>query len=217
MTIDNETELFLRKFIHELRNPLTALYSTLQLMESRNPELKEVKYWPTLQYNVEDMISLISSFSALTKSEDLILEEFDQKIFFQRLCLTFAASIADSEVEFTSKINIPYSKITRDKSKLQEVFLNLLKNAYEATAPKGQIFFDVKKKNDRIVVLMKDTGCGMDEEQLKHIFEPFVTYKKNGTGLGLPICKQIIEAHGGTISVKSKLGEGTTFSVEIPA
>ena len=217
MKIDNETELFIRKFIHELRNPLTALYSTLQFMEVRNPELKEVKYWPTLQYNVEDMISLINNFSALSKAEDLVLEEFDQKIFFQRLCLSFAASIADSEVEFTSKINIPYSKITRDKSKLQEVFLNLLKNAYEATLPNGQIFFEVKKKNDRIVVLIKDTGCGMDEEQLAHIFEPFVTYKKNGTGLGLAICKQIIEAHGGTISAASKLGVGTTFSVEIPA
>ena len=217
MTIDHETELVIRKFIHELRNPLTALYSTLQFMESQNPELKEVKYWPTLQYNIEDMIGLINGFSALTKSEAPDFEEFEVKTFFQRLALSFAASIADSEVEFTSKINIPYSKITGDKTKLQEVFSNLLKNAYEATCPSGQIFLDVKKKNDRIVVLIKDTGCGMDDEQLKTIFQPFVTYKKNGTGLGLAICKQIVEAHNGTISVTSILGVGTTFTIEIPA
>ena len=217
MIIDNENEIILRKFIHELRNPLTALYSTLQLMESRNPELKEVKYWPTLQYNVEDMIALINGFSTLSKAEGPIFDEFEPKTFFQRLSLAFAASIADSEVEFTSKINIPYSKITGDKTKLQEVFSNLLKNAYEATSPKGQIFLEVKKKNDRIIVLIKDTGCGMDEKQLNTIFEPFVTYKKNGTGLGLAICKQIVEAHQGTISVKSIVGVGTTFTVEIPA
>lgn len=217
MIIDNENEIILRKFIHELRNPLTALYSTLQLMESKNPELKEVKYWPTLQYNVEDMIALINGFSTLSKAEGPIFDEFEPKTFFQRLSLAFAASIADSEVEFTSKINIPYSKITGDKTKLQEVFSNLLKNAYEATSPKGQIFLEVKKKNDRIIVLIKDTGCGMDEKQLNTIFEPFVTYKKNGTGLGLAICKQIVEAHQGTISVKSIVGVGTTFTVEIPA
>lgn len=217
MIIDNENDIILSKFIHELRNPLTALYSTLQLMESSNPELKEVKYWPTLQYNVEDMIALINEFSSFSKADSPTFDEFEPKTFFQRLSLAFAASIGDSEVEFTSKINIPYSKITGDKTKLQEVFSNLLKNAYEATSPQGQIFLEVKKKNDRIIVLVKDTGCGMDEKQLKTIFEPFVTYKKNGTGLGLAICKQIVEAHQGTISVKSIVGVGTTFTVEIPA
>lgn len=214
MTFDHETELFIRKFIHELRNPLTALYSTVQLMETNNPELKDIKYWPTLRYDIEDIIDLINGFSALTKSDSLVLDDFEIKTFFRRLALSFAASIADSEVEFTSKINISYSKITGDKVKLQEVFSNLLKNAYEATSPKGKIFLEVSQKNDHYVVLIKDTGCGMDEEMIKTIFDPFVTYKKNGTGLGLAICDQIIKAHHGTISVSSKLGVGTTFCVE---
>ena len=68
-----------------------------------------------------------------------------------------------------------------------------------------------------IIVTISDTGCGIPEERLPTIFEPFVTYKKQGTGLGLAICDHIIKAHGGTITVESTPGVGTTFSVTLKA
>ena len=210
-------DLILRKFIHELRNPLTALYSTVQLMEMRNSELKEIKYWPNLRYNIENIIQLINDFSDFTKCDTLSVEEFDAAAFFQQLSLSFAAYIADSEVEYSSKINSINFKITGDKTKLQEVFWNLLKNAYEATLPKGQISLIAQNKKDRILIQIKDTGCGIPSEELPRIFEPFVTFKKNGTGLGLSICRQIIESHHGVIEVISEVGLGSTFSIEIPA
>lgn len=210
-------DLILRKFIHELRNPLTALYSTVQLMEMRNSELKEIKYWPNLRYNIENIIQLINDFSDFTKCDTLSVEEFDAATFFQQLSLSFAAYIADSEVEYSSKINSINFKITGDKTKLQEVFWNLLKNAYEATLPKGQISLIVQNKKDRILIQITDTGCGIPSEELPRIFEPFVTFKKNGTGLGLSICRQIIESHHGVIEVISEVGLGSTFSIEIPA
>ena len=210
-------DLILRKFIHELRNPLTALYSTVQLMEMRNSELKEIKYWPNLRYNIENIIQLINDFSDFTKCDTLSVEEFDAATFFQQLSLSFAAYIADSEVEYSSKINFINFKITGDKTKLQEVFWNLLKNAYEATLPKGQISLIAQNKKDRILIQIKDTGCGIPSEELSRIFEPFVTFKKNGTGLGLSICRQIIESHHGVIEVISEVGLGSTFSIEIPA
>lgn len=210
-------ELLIRKFIHELRNPLTALYSTVQYMEAKNPELKDVEYWPTLRYDIEDMVALIQRFSDLTKAENLYLEEFNINILIRRISLNFAASIADSAVEYVSKIGISNPKITGDKTKIQEIFSNLLKNAYEATLPKGTIRLHAFNEKDRLIVEISDTGCGIDDEQLKTIFEPFVTYKKNGTGLGLSICKQIIEAHQGTITVSSEFGVGTIFRVELPA
>ena len=210
-------DLILRKFIHELRNPLTALYSTVQLMEMRNSELKEIKYWPNLRYNIENIIQLINDFSDFTKCDTLSVEEFDVAAFFQQLSLSFAAYIADSEVEYSSKINFINFKITGDKTKLQEVFWNLLKNAYEATLPKGQISLIAQNKKDRILIQITDTGCGIPSEELSRIFEPFVTFKKNGTGLGLSICRQIIESHHGVIEVISEVGLGSTFSIEIPA
>lgn len=209
-------ETILRKFMHELRNPLTALYSSVQLIEIRNPELKEIKYWPNLRYNIENIIHLISDFSDFAKSDTLQIEEFDLDDFFKQLSLSFAAYIADSEVEYSSKISFINFKITGDKSKLQAVFWNLLKNAYEACGPKGQIKLSVKTKKDRILVEIKDNGCGMSDEELCHIFEPFVTYKKEGTGLGLSICRQIVELHHGIIRVHSNKGLGSTFLVELP-
>ena len=217
MTNNKDNELIIRKFIHELRNPLTALYSTVQFMEVKNPELKEIEYWPTIRYNIEDIIGLIQSFSDLTRAEYINPEEFDINILLRRTSLSFAAAIADSKVEYTSKIKISNSKLTGDKMKIQEVFSNLLKNAYEATAPNGSISLSAFEEDNNIVVLIIDDGCGMDEAQLQTIFEPFVTYKQNGTGLGLAICKQIINAHGGTISVSSEVGVGTTFRVTLPA
>ena len=211
------TEQLTRKFIHEIRNPLTALYSTLQLMEAKHPELKEIEYWPALRYNTEDMIELLQSFSNLTRAEFLISEEFNINILIRRTSLAFAASIADSKVEYTSKINISNPKITGDKIKIQEVFSNLLKNAYEASSETGHIFLHAFEEDEKIVITIEDDGCGIEESQLPTIFEPFVTYKKNGTGLGLAICRQIILAHNGTISVSSELGVGTTFRVELPA
>ena len=210
-------EFILRKFIHELRNPLTVLYSTVQLMELRTPDLKDVKYWPTLRYNIENIIHLINDFSDFTKSDTLFVEEFDGVIFFKQLSLSFAAYIAASEVEYSSKINFINFKITGDKTKLQEVFWNLLKNAYEATLPKGQIKLTVQDKNDRILIQITDTGCGISDEEMTKIFNPFVTFKKNGTGLGLSICRQIIESHHGIIKATSQVGIGSTFSVEFPA
>ena len=209
-------EFILRKFIHELRNPLTALYSTVQLMEMRTPDLKEVKYWPNLRYNIENIIRLIDDFSDFTKSDSLCVEEFDAALFFKQLSLSFAAYIADSEVEYSSKINFINFKITGDKTKLQEVFWNLLKNAYEATVPKGKINLTVQDKDEHLLILITDTGGGISDEEMPQIFDPFVTFKKNGTGLGLSICRQIIESHHGIIKVSSKVGIGSTFSVELP-
>ena len=156
-----------------------------------------------------------NDFSDFTKCDTLSVEEFDAAAFFQQLSLSFAAYIADSEVEYLSKINFTNFKITGDKTKLQEVFWNLLKNAFEASKPDNRVRLTAKPMDKHVVITISDTGCGISKEHLPTIFEPFVTYKEGGTGLGLAICKQIIEAHEGTIAVESEFGVGTTFYVTL--
>ena len=95
--------------------------------------------------------------------------------------------------------------------------MNLLKNAFEAAKPDNTVRLTAFSKNGKVIIKVQDTGCGISEEQLPTIFDPFVTYKKDGTGLGLAICDHIIKAHGGTISVESELGVGTTFCVTLDA
>ena len=217
MTFTKDIEFLLSKFAHEIRNPLTTLYSTVQLIEVKHPEVKEFAHWSNLTYDIEFMNHLLDEMSDFTKSERLQPETFDFRSFLETLTLAFAASIDQSNVEYLSKIEPSIHQITGDKTKLQEVFWNLLKNAYEAALPDKSISLHAKQVDKDIIVTISDTGCGIPEERIPTIFEPFVTYKKQGTGLGLAICDHIIKAHGGTITVESTPGIGTTFSVTLKA
>lgn len=206
----------LSKFSHELRNPLTSVYSSLQLIEMQHPEVKDFKYWSNLAYDLEYMNQLLNEFSNFSKSEQLQLSTFSLRTLLEQASLSFAASIVDSAVEYTSKISPSIHQITGDKTKIQEIFSNLLKNAYDASCPDKTIYLEADTTETEVIITVRDTGCGMTEEQMENIFEPFVTYKKDGTGLGLAICRQIVHAHGGTISVESLLNEGTSFTVRLP-
>lgn len=209
-------EYMLSKFAHELRNPLTTLYSTVQLIEFQHPEVKNFKYWSNLASDIEYMEQLIKQLSDFTKSEKLEKTSFSLHELLEQVSLSFATTVVDSNVTYTSKIDPSIHKIVGDKTKLQEVFLNLLKNAYEAALPDKSIYLEAVAKEHGILIQVRDTGCGIPSELLPTIFEPFVTYKEHGTGLGLAICDQIIKAHGGSISVESTIGVGTCISVSLP-
>ena len=216
MTLNKELEYFLSKFSHELRNPLTSVYSTLQLIEMQHPEVKEFKHWSNLTSDVEYMNALLAELSDLTKSERLQYSTFSLRALIEQVSLSFAASIADSDVEYTSKIDSNLPEISGDKTKLQEVLRNLLKNAYDAASPDKSIYLEATVEDDKVLITIKDTGCGISEEQLPTIFEPFVTYKKDGTGLGLAISDHIVKAHKGMITVRSVPGEGSIFLITLP-
>jgi len=181
-----------------------------------HPEVKDFKYWSNLSRDLEYMNTLLTDLSDFSKSETLRISTFSLRSLLEQISLSFAATIADSEVEYTAKISPSITQITGDKTKLQEVFLNLLKNAYEASLPNKTIYLEASSADDIVQILVRDTGCGITEEQLPTIFEPFTTYKKDGSGLGLAICDNIIKAHGGTISVESVVNEGTTFTISLP-
>ncbi len=217
MTFDKDMEFLLSKFSHEIRNPLTTLYSTVQLIELKHPEVKDFPYWSSLTYDIESIERLLDDLSDFAKSERLQLETFELRPFLEQLTLSFATSIMQSKVQYLSKIETSLHQITGDKTKLQEVFWNLLKNAYEASLPDKSIFLHAKQEDGKVIIKISDTGCGISKEQLPTIFEPFVTYKKQGTGLGLAICDHIIKAHGGTITVESIPNVGTTFCITLKA
>lgn len=209
-------EYILSKFAHELRNPLTTLYSTVQFIEFQHPEVKNFKYWSNLSNDIEYMEQLIEQLSDFSKSETLVKSTFSLHALLEQISLSFATMVVDSDVIFTSRIDSSIHQISGDKTKLQEVFLNLLKNAYEAALPDKTISLEASSNENEIIIQVRDTGCGIPSELLPTIFEPFVTYKKQGTGLGLAICDQVIKAHGGNISVESTVGVGTCFTVSLP-
>ena len=205
----------LSKFSHELRNPLTSLSSSVQFIEYQHPEVKEYKFWGNLSSDIDYMLRLLEQFSDLSKANELQMAPCSLETLLSKVSLSFAAMVADTGVQFTSKIDPALPQIMGDGTKLQEVFRNLLKNALDATLPDKTITLEAVRVSDGAEIRICDTGCGIPKERLATIFDAFVTYKPEGTGLGLAICRQIVEAHGGTISVESDPNVGTTFTVRL--
>ncbi len=204
------------KFAHELRNPLTSAYSTIQLIESQHPEVREFKFWTALAGDFIYMNDLITKFSNMARAERPQLKPCSSKAILEQVSLSFAASIAHSQVEYTAKLSPSLPIVNGDETSLKEVFRNLLKNAYDACLPDKTIYLEAFHTDTELIVRIKDTGCGIPEDQLATIFDPFVTTKQDGTGLGLAICHHVIKAHGGKLEVESAPGIGTTFTVSLP-
>lgn len=206
---------------HEIRNPLTLVYSTLQLIEAQHPEVLEFQYWDSMHQDVEYMTKLLEELSSYNNSEKLSISRIDTSTFLKGLVLSFASSILESDIEFTSRIDPALPPIMADSVKLKQSLLNLLGNAKDAVLSRPDsdspaIRLDAKYRGQTIRISITDNGSGIDNNDLSSIFEPFVTHKKNGTGLGLAITRRIIAAHGGSIQAESVPGSGAVFTVMLP-
>lgn len=248
---------------HEIRNPLTLVYSTLQLIESQHPEVLTYKHWSGMKSDVEYMTQLLEELSAYNNGERLNISSIETNTFLKTIALSFAASIVDTDIEFTSKIQPDLPVISGDTVKLRQVLLNLLTNAKDAVTQMSEsasknamtqmsesvskdttpyqpsirlevqlenpesipssIYTNASASNDAdahskqiLHIYITDNGCGISEEDLPGIFEPFVTHKSGGTGLGLAIAKRIAAAHSGTLSAESTPGKGTLFHLSLP-
>lgn len=103
-----------------------------------------------------------------------------------------------------------------DSEKIRRVFQNMILNAVQAMPKGGKLTVKMVKRDDSVEIAIKDTGVGIPEENMSKLFTPLFSTKVTGVGLGLTICKQVVEDHGGEITVKSKIGKGSTFTVKLP-
>lgn len=208
------------KIGHELANPLNGMSLTIQLLEqrlSKQSNLVDSQITSTvsrLHNEVARLSTLLEQFRSLSRRE-----KFD----FQRTTVTALVGEAIEielpryaelgiHVECSFPSNLP--AITVDIDKMKQVIFNLTKNAAEAMAGGGRMSIKASTSDDRVVLEMSDTGTGIPPEI--DIFEPFFTTKPQGTGLGLSIVKQIVTAHGGSITYSSEHGKGTTFVIALP-
>lgn len=209
-------KMTLRMVSHEIRNPLTLIYSTLQLLEAQHPELTTYKHWKHMREDVEYTTQLLEELSSLNNSELLRISLIDCTPFLKNIVLSFASSLVDTNIAFTSKIEPHLPLIDGDAVKLKEVFLNLLRNASEAVADEGTISLHAYADSQFVHVKIVDNGCGIPADELEDLFVPFVTHKQGGTGLGLAIADQVVHAHHGKLSVHSVEHVSTTFSLSLP-
>ncbi|MBD0383079.1 PAS domain S-box protein [Paenibacillus sedimenti] len=200
---------------HEIRNPLTSLRGFLQLLQS---DMKEKQHYFDIMLSELDRINfIVSEFLVIAKPEAIHYKRSNLKDILQTVIalLETQAVLCNTELVLEFESEIP--EIVCSEMHLKQLFINLVKNAIEAIPKDGHIRISVSMQgNDHILVRTKDNGCGIPEERLKQLGEPFYTTKEKGTGLGLMMCFKIVEAHKGTMQIQSSIGEGTMIDVLLP-
>jgi signal transduction histidine kinase len=213
-------------FVHELRTPLaslsTATYLLLRPEISRQQHDQIVRniHAETLRLN-----TLASSFLDLARLESgrvqFQLADFDLADLLSECCEVVQSRADEERIKIVLDTSPTLPLLRADRDKIKQVVLNLLSNAIKYNRPNGSVFLSTQAAEDYIVLSVQDTGLGIPEEDLPHLFEKFYRVretegKASGTGLGLSICKKIVQGHGGEIEVRSKVGVGTTFIVKLP-
>ncbi|MDO5799677.1 MAG: HAMP domain-containing sensor histidine kinase [Eubacteriales bacterium] len=212
-----QLQILLSRFSHELRNPLALLSSGLQLLASSHPELSSDEQWENILGNLEYIHALLDDLSRYQNAGQLSLVLTDLGTCLNEIARSFRPVLEYLEIEFETDIPSDLPKLSLDPLKIRQVCLNLLQNAQESIDnPHGVIRFCAESTADYIHISVCDNGCGMTSSQKMRVFEPFITYKSDGTGLGLAVTRQIIEAHHGFIKIESAPGAGSTFHVYIP-
>ena len=176
-------------------------------MDEKGQDMLEV-----IEKEIEYSNKIINDLLEYSKAIKLDLKETNPKS---------AVTEALSHIDFPKNVQLidltePTPTIKIDIDKMKRVFINLIKNAIDAMPDGGKLTITSEKANNKVKIAFADTGVGISEENLKKLFGPLFTTKAKGMGLGLAICKRIVEAHGGTISVESIINKGTAFTIIIP-
>ena len=198
--------------LHDLKNLVSTISLSVEnaLDNINNPHFQK-DMLKTLSNTVDKMKGMIKKLSDMPKKGGLNLQTVDLVPLIKETVKLFSNRKTNVEVE------CPEYLISRiDREEIKKVMVNLILNAVEATKS-GNVNVKISTDNSTACITVSDNGCGMSEEYIeKHLFKPFHTTKKNGLGIGLYQCKSIVEAHGGSIKVKSKQDVGTEFTVYLP-
>jgi signal transduction histidine kinase/ActR/RegA family two-component response regulator len=220
-------DLFFAMLSHELRTPLTPLVALLEdLGADRRRSPEDLDAFAIMRRNLDLETHLIDDLLDVTRITSGKIQLHRETIDVHR-CLQGAIAICQAEIDgkglqLAFQPAAARSFVDGDASRLQQVFWNLIKNAVKFTPSGGRIAIETRCEENDLIVQFSDTGIGIDEWPLGHIFDPFfqvqlsIKQRGSGLGLGLAICKGILEAHGGSLSAASSgLGKGTTFRLRL--
>jgi PAS domain S-box-containing protein len=200
---------------HEIRNPLGVINNSVYFLNIRlkeHADEKVVKHLKIMEENIKAADHIISDLLDLSRNKVGTLELVDLNGILERVFANI--SIPENITVITKLDKIP--KMLLDPERIKRVFLNIIQNAVGAMPKGGKLVVGTSRSGDSVEISFKDSGEGITKENMPQLFTPLFTTKTKGLGLGLSICKQIIEGHHGEIVVKSKVGEGALFMVRLP-
>lgn len=209
-----EYRFSLSQISHEVRNPVTIINSALQLLEKEHPDITQYDLWRDIMDNMHFLRRLLDDLSTYNNTFCCEKRETEMTPWFTNLSRSIPLLFPEKQCKYSVTIpeNLPSASI--DRLKMSRAMTNLLRNAYEAAD--SIVSFSVCKQNEALIIEIHNDGAFITSQLKKDIFRPFFTTKTEGTGLGLPIAKRILEAHGGFLSLESSQEQGTTVQIRFP-
>ncbi|MEW5766493.1 MAG: ATP-binding protein [bacterium] len=203
---------------HEIKNPLSVVKTGVYYLSSICKEEKIKKTLSQMDKAIERAASYLNNLLSFSRPPILKTTQVDiNEVITETLGELPEEAKAGVEIEKDLAPGLP--SISADSGQLKVVFLNFIKNAIESMKEEKRLGISTKEAEEEgarfVQIKFKDSGVGIPAEDIERIFDPFYTTKSKGTGLGLAICKRIIDSHQGRIEVKSKQGEGTTFTIKL--
>lgn len=204
---------------HEVRNPLNSISLHLVLLSRRvarlgaTPDPELTSLIEAARREIDRLDELVGEFLSLSSIDRVKLREQDLHDIVREVLDLMGSVAAQKGVSLAEGVSDTVPAILLDREKIKQVFINLVRNALEATPEGGSVTLTSRLTGDTVLVEVTDTGVGI--EAGLDVFDFFITTKRGGTGLGLPIARRIVEAHGGRLSFESEPGVGTTFCVTL--
>lgn len=210
----NDCKFALSKVSHEIRNPVTLINSSMQLLEKEHPEIKSSDLWQNITEDMAFLRRLLDDLSSYNNTFRCSKTATDMTPWLSRLAHAIPNLFPDKPCAYAVHIPENLPAVSIDTLKLNQALTNLLRNAFEAA--EKQVSFSVRQSPEQLQIEICNDGAFIPPAQQTELFLPFTTTKANGTGLGLSIAKGILEAHGGALSFLSSETAGTTFLAVLP-
>lgn len=219
----NELAELAGSLAHEIKNPLSVIRMNMDLLgedfddPQNHRDRRALAKIDLVRKQCIRLENLLNDFLRFARVRELDLHAGSLNEQIERVLDLFAPQAREAGVEIKRYLDPDLPSILLEPQPLQAAIVNLVKNALEAMPDGGQLVAQTRPTRVGVAFDLIDTGCGMDDKTALHMFEAFFSTKSGGSGLGLPLARKIIEAHGGRIDVQSELGRGTKFTLEFPA
>lgn len=201
---------------HEIRNPLTGIKGLVALLKEKYKHEQDQFYFSVIEQEIERINEIVSEFLILGKPTAIIEKKYDVRDIIKEIALIIQSEANLYGITFAFHLPDHPVHIRCSKDHMKQVVLNITKNAIEAMSSGDTLTLTVTSNKEHAQLQIIDTGKGIPKHIQKHLFHPFFTSKDTGTGLGLIICKRIIEMYDGNILIDSKENKGTTVHITLP-